>query len=157
MYYLLKYPNMMVQLQHQLRQAFARYEDIDASKARQIPYLHAVINEGLRIYAPGSGGFPRTSPGMMIGKYWVPQGAEVATHAWTLTHSEDYFAEPYVFKPERWLDPTSTDVKAASQPFSMGPRGCLGQKQVHTAYLVFGFGLNGALIGLLHIVLRTWR
>ncbi|KAL6862465.1 hypothetical protein ACO1O0_002698 [Amphichorda felina] len=38
------------------------------------------------------------------------------------------FADPTAFKPERWLDPNSTDVKEASQPFSMGPRGCLGQK-----------------------------
>lgn len=54
--------------------------------------------------------------------------AEVFTHAWSLTHSEKYFADPYKFNPERWLDPDSVDVKEASQPFSMGPRGCLGQK-----------------------------
>ncbi|PVH90535.1 cytochrome P450, partial [Periconia macrospinosa] len=31
------------------------------------------------------------------------------------------------FKPERWIDPDNTDVKEASQPFSLGPRGCLGR------------------------------
>jgi cytochrome P450 len=52
----------------------------------------------------------------------------VFTHAWTLTHSEQNFTDPKEFKPERWMDPDSTDIKEASQPFSMGPRGCLGQK-----------------------------
>ena len=32
------------------------------------------------------------------------------------------------FKPERWLDPESKDVKEASQPFLLGYRGCIGRK-----------------------------
>jgi len=39
------------------------------------------------------------------------------------------------FKPERWLDPDCTDVKEASQPFSLGPRVCLGRKYVITSTL----------------------
>lgn len=37
------------------------------------------------------------------------------------------FAEPESFKPERWLN-QSDDVLDAAQPFSLGPRGCLGRK-----------------------------
>jgi cytochrome P450 len=36
------------------------------------------------------------------------------------------------FKPERWIDSTSQDVREASQPFSLGPRSCLG---INLAYL----------------------
>ena len=32
------------------------------------------------------------------------------------------------FKPERWLETGSKDIKEASQPFSLGTRGCLGGK-----------------------------
>ncbi|KAK2616579.1 hypothetical protein QQS21_000402 [Conoideocrella luteorostrata] len=126
-YYLLKNPDCYQKLQAEISGRFASYEQVNATDARQLPYLQAIINEGLRIYAPGSGGFPRLSPGMYVGDIYVPAGAEMITHAWTLTHSEEYFSEPYAFKPERWLDPRSKDVKEASQPFSMGPRGCLGQ------------------------------
>ncbi|EMF14032.1 cytochrome P450 [Sphaerulina musiva SO2202] len=126
-YYLLKHPACLRQVQEEIRGKFSSYDEINATAARQLPYLQAVISEGLRIYAPGSGGFPRISTGMKVGDVYVPAGAEVFTHAWTLTHSEEYFADPMAFKPERWLDPMSTDVKEASQPFSMGPRGCLGQ------------------------------
>lgn len=31
------------------------------------------------------------------------------------------------FKPERWLGENTVDDQEASQPFSMGPRGCLGR------------------------------
>ncbi|KAL9082684.1 MAG: hypothetical protein Q9165_008816 [Trypethelium subeluteriae] len=36
------------------------------------------------------------------------------------------FTEPELFKPERWLG-HSEDVLDAAQPFSLGPRGCLGR------------------------------
>ena len=32
------------------------------------------------------------------------------------------------FKPERWLDPDSTDVKETSVPFSIGPTLCIGKR-----------------------------
>lgn len=32
------------------------------------------------------------------------------------------------FKPERWTDKECKDIKEASQPFSLGTRGCLGRK-----------------------------
>lgn len=59
--------------------------------------------------------------------------SEVYTSAWTVTHDESNFHEPHVFKPERWLDPHCTDVKEASQPFSLGARACLGRKYVSLA------------------------
>lgn len=58
----------------------------------------------------------------------VFQKAEVYTSGWSLTHDARNFHEPFSFKPERWLDPSNADVKEASQPFSLGPRGCLGRK-----------------------------
>ncbi|KAK1517728.1 BCL4p [Colletotrichum costaricense] len=126
-YYLLRNPACLLKLQTEITAKFSSFEEINATAARQLPYLQAVISEGLRLYAPGSQGFPRLSPGMNVGDIYVPAGAEVFTHAWTLTHSEGYFSDPKSFKPERWLDAGSTDVREASQPFSMGPRGCLGQ------------------------------
>ncbi|KAL8692049.1 MAG: hypothetical protein Q9218_002835 [Villophora microphyllina] len=126
-YYLTKRPDCLRKLQEEIRMRYGRYDEINATTAQQLPYLQAVINEGLRIYPPGSQGFPRVSPGTVIADHWVPKGAEVYTSAWTLTHDERNFRDPFSFKPERWLDHNNTDVKEASQPFSLGPRGCLGR------------------------------
>ncbi|KAI9878967.1 MAG: Cytochrome P450 monooxygenase orf9 [Pleopsidium flavum] len=126
-YHLLKSPKAYDKLQREIRGTFQTYEDINASAAQQLPYLQAVIAEGLRIYPPGSQGFPRLSPGAFVDGFWVPEGSEIYTSAWTVTHDPQYFHDPLSFKPERWIDPGCTDVKEASQPFSLGPRGCLGR------------------------------
>ncbi|KAK3324443.1 putative cytochrome P450 [Cercophora scortea] len=128
-YFLLQDENAPVwnRLRKEIRERFTSYEEINATSAQQLPYLQAVISEGLRIYPPGSQGFPRISPGTHVDGHWIPKGAEVYTSAYTITHDEKYYPSPYEFQPERWMDPDSKSVKEASQPFSLGPRGCLGQ------------------------------
>ncbi|KAK7749837.1 hypothetical protein SLS53_000418 [Cytospora paraplurivora] len=106
---------------------FKRLEDIDITTTGQLPYLQAVIKEGLRIFPANSQGLPRRSPGMVVDGHFVPEGTEFYVSPWTVSHDERYFHDPMVFKPERWLDPNCTDVKEASQPFSLGPRGCIGK------------------------------
>lgn len=73
-YYLCKTPGALQKLKAEIRDRFQSYEEIDASAALQLPYLQAVINEGLRIFPPGSQGFPRTSPGAYVDGFWVPAG-----------------------------------------------------------------------------------
>lgn len=58
----------------EIRTRYSSLSEINAQSALQLPYLQAVINEGLRIYPPGSQGFPRVSPGQTIDGYWVPKG-----------------------------------------------------------------------------------
>lgn len=55
---------------------------------------------------------------------------EINVSPWSITHNPKYFSDPWEFKPERWLDPNSTDNKDASRPFLLGPRDCLGRKSV---------------------------
>lgn len=73
-FHLLKEPSCYTRLTQEIRSRFASYADIDATTAQQLPYLQAVINEGLRIYPPASLGFPRMSSGAYVGKHWVPKG-----------------------------------------------------------------------------------
>ncbi|CDM31323.1 hypothetical protein DTO013E5_30 [Penicillium roqueforti] len=126
-YYLLKTPEVYKAMREEIRNRFPTYESINATSAQQLPYLQAVINEGLRIYPPGSQGFPRLSPGLAIDGEWIPEGTEIYTSAWTVTHNPQMFKDPMKFDPNRWLNEKSTDIKESSQPFSLGPRGCLGR------------------------------
>ncbi|KAI2706025.1 hypothetical protein CBS147332_7269 [Penicillium roqueforti] len=126
-YYILKSPSVHAELCKETCASFDNLSDINATAVQQLPYLQAVISESLRIYPSASQGFPRLSPGAEIGGVYIPRGTEVYTSAWTVTHDPRYFHDPYVFKPSRWLDPACTDLKEASQPFSLGPRGYLGR------------------------------
>jgi cytochrome P450 len=127
-YYLLKTPDAYDRLRKEIRDRFSDPADITASAAQALPYLSAVVSEGLRIYPPGSQGFPRVSPGATVDGVWVPAGVEVYTSAWSVTHDAANFEAPHEFRPERWMDANSPDIREASQPFSLGPRGCLGRK-----------------------------
>ncbi|KAH0425313.1 Cytochrome P450 [Colletotrichum camelliae] len=126
-FFLLKNPATYLKLQHEIRSNYSSLSEITAMSAQQLPYLQAVISEGLRMYPPGSQGFPRTCPGASIDGHWVPKGTEVYTSAWTVTHDEKNFHRPYDFIPERWIGANRVDNLEASQPFSLGPRGCLGK------------------------------
>jgi len=55
----------------------------------------------------------------------------VGIYHWAMFRSADHFAPPEEFIPERWTenDPQfQNDNKATLQPFSYGPRNCIGRK-----------------------------
>lgn len=71
-FFLLKNPVVLKKLTAEIRKAFGSFDEIEAQKAQQLPYLQAVINEGLRIFPPGSQGFPRISPGFWLHDRFIP-------------------------------------------------------------------------------------
>ncbi|KAL8634030.1 hypothetical protein Q9189_000276 [Teloschistes chrysophthalmus] len=126
-YFLLQHPQKLKTLVTEIREAFKSYADINAKDAQQLTYLQAVINEGLRLYPPASQGSPRISSGFELHGRYIPQGAEINVSPWTVAHNPEYWDKPMEFRPERWLDSQSPDVKEASQPFLLGPRSCIGR------------------------------
>ena len=84
-YHLLKAPDTLKKLQHEIRERYSSLSEITAATALQLPYLQAVISEGLRIYPPGSQGFPRTSPGATIDGVWIPAGVSSSLEPWMLS------------------------------------------------------------------------
>ncbi|KAI1305539.1 cytochrome P450 [Xylaria venustula] len=125
--FLTQNPDKLARLTEEIRSEFQSFDQINATRAQKLPFLQAVLNEGLRLFPPASGGAPRVSPGFELHGHYVPRGTEINVSPWTITHDEKYFSDPWNFKPERWLDPTSPDIKEASKPFLLGPRDCLGR------------------------------
>ena len=81
---------------------------------------------------------PDGRPSTYIGKcsidgVFVPGGTSVAVGSWSAAHNPANFRDCDAFIPERWLDKAyDTDYKKAMQPFSLGPRGCIGR---HLSYM----------------------
>ncbi|KAF8459864.1 cytochrome P450, partial [Kalaharituber pfeilii] len=132
-YYIIKTRNVYQRLKEEIRSSFQNYWDINSLTTQQLPYLNAVIEEGLRIYPPIPIGLPRVSPGAMVDGHYIPAGATVSVHGYAVTHNPDNFQDPDEFIPERWLPECKfNDKKDASQPFLLGPRTCIG---INLAYL----------------------
>ena len=152
-YYLLRNPPVLRRLKEEIRGSFESDKDITVAEANKLPYLTAVLTETFRIHAPAPISFPRfvTPEGATINGRWVPGGvSKLPTTTISLANraskvvvgiphraayqSEFNFVEPLQFIPERWLekhDPKfDGDRGGVLQPFSAGPRACLGRKFV---------------------------
>lgn len=132
-FHLLHNRSTMDKLSNEIRTNFVSSSDITGDSTAHLPYLHAVIEEGLRIYPPVAFGLPRVSPGANVDGFYVPQGTTVSTHLYSTARDPRYWTAPETFVPERWLEDSGyKDLKEASKPFSIGPRACLG---INLAYL----------------------
>lgn len=106
-----------------------------------LPYLEAVIKEGLRWRPPVPMTLFRTMPRgdtKEIAGWSIPPGTVVGCQAYSLHRNPEVFDNPDVFDPERWLTEDEEKLKAMRAhfwPFSSGARHCLGHKYVSSAAL----------------------
>ncbi|ENH66031.1 Isotrichodermin C-15 hydroxylase [Fusarium oxysporum f. sp. cubense race 1] len=130
-YYLLTHPDVYDKVVQEIRSAFQSEDEITILRLNQLQYMLAVFTEAFRMYPPVPTHLPRMSPagGEFIGGYWIPEGTSVSVPQWSAYRSKVNFRDPDVFVPERWLDDArySEDNKAVLQPFSVGPRNCIGK------------------------------
>lgn len=123
-------PQCYAKLTHEIRSTFSEESSITFNAVLNLPYLNACIEEALRVHPPVPAGPPRVVPpgGDFIDGKWVPGGVTVSVGAWASSHNPDHFRNPDDFIPERWIDPSyKSDVAKGMQPFSLGPRNCIGK------------------------------
>ncbi|CAI6339310.1 unnamed protein product [Periconia digitata] len=126
---LLKNPDKMKKAIDEVR-ALA-LEDLNLENLPRLSYMNACFEEGLRCYPPVPNGLPRVVPkgGNAICGEWIPERTRVYVSSKAAFNSSSNFKDPESFVPERWLPNTGygTDRKDVFQPFSHGPRNCLGK------------------------------
>jgi cytochrome P450 len=138
-------------LTQEVRGKFPTETDIKIASTHNLPYLNAVIGEGMRLDPPVVIGLPRVVPGdgdMVCGR-WVPGGTYVTYNQYSANRQSYNFRHPNSFIPERFLnlDPKS-DNMAGLQPFGIGRHVCIGMKHAYAemrvtiAKLVWNFDLR---------------
>ncbi|CAG8927155.1 unnamed protein product [Penicillium salamii] len=131
-YYLCRTPRVMAKLTTEIRSSFTQDSNMTFRALEPLTYLAAVIDESLRMYPPFVTSLARLVPtgGALVSGHFVPESTVVACHHYASYHSESNFRYPDQFIPERWLDDPAfaNDRKDVLQPFSLGPRGCLGKE-----------------------------
>jgi cytochrome P450 len=93
-----------------------------------------VLKEALRLYPPAPDMLFRTTtsePAIIAGQT-VPPHTSLTINLWAAHRSSQNFHRPAEFVPERWLDDClaefRNDDRAVFNPFSIGPRDCLGKR-----------------------------
>lgn len=138
MLYLMSSPQAYRRLAHEIRTAAAEgrlSSPITDEEARGLPYLQAVIKEGLRVFPPVTGLMPTFVPpgGDVIRGIPVPEGTEIGWSAFGVQHSKDvYGVDAETFRPERWLEvKEEEELRAMTSTwelvFKYGKWQCLGR------------------------------
>lgn len=105
---------------------------IQASEAKQLPYLTACVFEGLRKFPPLSQLRERIVPpeGDIIQGHRIPGGTFIGLNVWGTQLDKVFGEDPEAFRPERWLIDDSERLKAMFQTheliFGHGSTKCLG-------------------------------
>ncbi|KAG2170506.1 hypothetical protein VTO58DRAFT_107481 [Aureobasidium pullulans] len=108
-------------------------EEINSSEGKsfdQLPYLDAVVKEGLRVFPPIPMSFPRYTPesGTTLDGYYIPGHVIVSCQPWTLHKDPTVFPSPEQFNPQRWLEEKGElERNRMFFAFSQGARGCIGK------------------------------
>ncbi|KAF8887870.1 cytochrome P450 [Gymnopilus junonius] len=135
---------------------------------KNLKYLSAVIDEGLRMFATNAFGLPRAVPegtSVTVEDKTFYEGIELSTPAYTIQHDVAIWGtDADVFRPERWLASESASCAGSSDSeseklgpaelkkylltFGVGPRACIGknlamlQMQILVAAFVMRYDLE---------------
>ncbi|KAH8660609.1 cytochrome p450 benzoate 4-monooxygenase [Xylariales sp. PMI_506] len=103
-------------------------------QVKNLKFLRQCIDEGMRLHSTSALGLPRivTAPaGVSYGQYHFPEGTVLSVPSFTIHHDADVWGpDVEEFKPDRWLNLTHQQ-KIGFNPFSYGPRACVGQNVAH--------------------------
>ncbi|KAH9976216.1 cytochrome P450 monooxygenase [Lactifluus volemus] len=131
-YYLAANPDAQRKLQKELDDALQNEDDPATSfeTVKNLPYLNAVINEALRLHSTSGIGLPRIVPegGLTIQGHFFKQGTILSVPSYTIHRDKGVWGDDVTaYRPERWFERDNDAIQRTFNPFSYGPRACVGR------------------------------
>jgi cytochrome P450 len=127
-FYLVQNPALLSRLRQELRSVMPDPNSVPEWKILEsLPYLSAVISEGLRLSYGVTTRLPRIAPTETLHYkgYAIPPGTPVSQTCYFVLMNPTIFQDPETFDPERWLDKTKR-LDRYLVSFGKGSRQCLG-------------------------------
>ncbi|CAL1412256.1 unnamed protein product [Linum trigynum] len=126
------------------RERIGEEGEVKEEDLSKLPYLKAVVLEGLRLHPPGHFVLPHAATeDLELGGYLVPKGAVVNFMVAEMGRDPVVWEDPMRFDPERFVGETSSfDVTGSKEikmmPFGAGRRMCpgFGLALLHLEYFV---------------------
>nr|AVZ23841.1 cytochrome P450 [Thanatephorus cucumeris]QDJ74247.1 cytochrome P450-7 [Thanatephorus cucumeris] len=110
----------------------AKFADV-----KSLPYLQACINEGLRLHSTSGIGLPRVIPKgstLEVCGETFTEGTILSIPSYTIHHSQEVWGDDANdYRPERWFE---REVGKEFNPFSFGPRACVGRNLASMELLI---------------------
>lgn len=130
-FYLVKHPNIQQKLYESIKKVYDENSNqFDYETLTSMEYLDAFICEVMRIQ-PSVLRVERiaSEDHTLSSGVKVDKGTYVQIPIYPIHRRKEYFEEPDVFKPERFLPQNRVDIQSGSYlPFLIGPRNCIGMR-----------------------------
>ncbi|KAK6939676.1 Cytochrome P450 [Dillenia turbinata] len=125
---LLNNPECLKKAQAEIDAKIGHNRLIEESDLAQLPYIHNIINETLRMYPISPVLAPHeSSEECSVGGFRIPRGTMLLVNLWALHNSRELWVEPDKFKPERFAGFDVERDRFVMMPFGSGRRGCPGE------------------------------
>ena len=126
-FHVLSNPSILRKLKQELKTARTD-NGLDPQELEKLPYLTAVIKEGLRLSYGATIRSPRSAPDTILRyKEWsIPAGTPVSLGILHIHHDENIFLDSHAFKPERWLEDETGRLDKYMVAFNGGSFMCIG-------------------------------
>ena len=127
-YHVLSNPRVLEKLLLELKQAIPNTDSpCSLQNLEQLPYLSAVISEGLRVSYGSVHRLQRVHPdkALTFREWTIPPGTPVGMSSIFFHDDPAVFPEPQVFDPSRWLEDKEFKQKFLFN-FGRGTRQCVG-------------------------------
>lgn len=132
LFFLLKDPSTFAKLEEEIRTSDLHKPIPAFIQVSKLPYLHAVMREGMRLFPVLTMPIERKVPagGASIAGTYFPEGTSVGCMQSAMHRNPKVFGEDAgLFRPERWLEADAERLRAmevAHMGFSRGRRLCIG-------------------------------
>ncbi|TYI40117.1 hypothetical protein ES332_A02G141000v1 [Gossypium tomentosum] len=141
---LVKYPHIQDKLFLEIKGVVGDGEEIKEDDLQKMPYLKAVILEGLRRHPPGHFVLPHcVTEDTVLGDYLVPKNGTINFMVAEMGWDPKVWEDPMAFKPERFMrNEQMFDITGSREikmmPFGVGRRICpgFGLALLHLEYFV---------------------
>lgn len=135
-FYWLRYPQVLEKVVAEIRALETGPEGVTDSDLGSLKYLHACVDESMRLTPPKPASTPRevAKGGLVIDGVLIPEGMNVAVSTYALHRDPEIFKNPLEYRPERWIArPIDPRMLSAFFPFLKGPRACPGRTVAYFA------------------------
>ncbi|CAJ0962292.1 unnamed protein product, partial [Mesorhabditis belari] len=127
--YILNYPEVQRKMHEELDRVIKSDRKVTLADKNQLPYINAVVSEIQRLANLLPQNLMRlVTEDAVIKGYKIPAGSAVMPQIATILYDDKIFPDPYILKPERFLNPDGTfKTYPELVPFSVGKRQCPGE------------------------------
>ncbi|GFY80603.1 cytochrome P450, family 712, subfamily A, polypeptide 1 [Actinidia rufa] len=134
---LINHPEVYKKLRDEITTVVGSNRLVEESDIPNLPYLQAVVKEGLRLHAPAPLVFRKAMEDCTINGYDILENSRIIFNLYAIMRDPNSWEKPTEFVPERFLTSSGTekyylnqvDIKGRSfnyMPFGSGRRGCPG-------------------------------